>query len=224
MSDRLAAADGVVTRADRVLASIQEQIVSGQLAPGSKLNEEELAAAHGISRGPLREALRRLEARRLVELIPNAGTRVVCLADADLRSVYDTREALEGMATRLAAARRTSDEVASLHALLDDHEAQLARDPERYWQEEGDLDFHYRIARASRSPVLESMLCTDLYYLVRTYRRRTPGGEGRAKRALLEHRRIVDALAARDGELAELLMRRHVGAAGRLLNDRSEPD
>ena len=211
-------ANEAVTLADQTLQTIQSQIVGGELKPGSKLNEGELAAAHGISRGPLREAIRRLEARRLVEIVPNAGARVVCLSHAQLLAVYETREALEGMACRLAAQRIDATEVASLHALLDDHAQTLpnARSGQ-YLQEEGDFDFHYRVARASGNQILASMLCDDLYHLVRMYRRRTPAGAGRGREALDEHRRIVNALGAGDAELAEMLMRRHVSAARRLL-------
>ncbi len=218
MALTLAAAEAV-TLADQVLEIIQEQIVAGTLEPGTKLNEGELAAAHGISRGPLREAIRRLEARRLVEIVPNAGARVVCLSPKQLLAVYETREALEAAACRLAAQRIEPEEVASLHQLLDDHERRLPRNSTaQYHQEEGDFDFHYRIARASRNPILASMLCDDLYHLVRMYRRRTPAKAGRGRRALDEHRRIVDALGANDADLAELLMRRHVSAARQLLN------
>lgn len=216
-------ASTAVTLADRVLQTIQQQIVAGELAPGSKLNEGELAAAHGISRGPLREAIRRLEARRLVEIVPNSGARVVCLSYEQLVSVYETREALEGMACRLAAQRIARSEVESLHQLLDEHNSDLPDDSTaRYLQEAGDFDFHYRIARASGNEILASMLCDDLYHLVRMYRRRTPGDHGRGHRALDEHRRIVEALGSGDAELAELLMRRHVSAARALLRGRTE--
>lgn len=209
-----------VTLADQALEAIQAQIVAGELEPGSKLNEGELASAHGISRGPLREAIRRLEARHLVEIVPNAGARVVCLSHAQLLAVYETREALEGMACRLAAQRIDTEEVAALRALLDQHEYALGGDTQaRYLQEEGNFDFHYRIARASRNEILTSMLCDDLYHLVRMYRRRTPADHGRGRQALAEHRHIVDALGAGDAELAEMLMRRHVSAARYLLNE-----
>ncbi len=213
-------APAAITLADQALQAIQARIVSGELAPGTKLSEGELASEHGISRGPLREAIRRLEARRLVEVVPNAGATVVCLTHEQLLAVYETREALEGMACRLAAQRIEASEVAALHALLDQHEQALGGAAEaRYLQEEGDFDFHYRIARASRNEILASMLCDDLYHLVRMYRRRTPGDHGRGRQALAEHRHIVDALGAGDAELAELLMRRHVAAARYLLND-----
>lgn len=216
------AGTAAVTLADQALQAIQAQIVAGELAPGTKLNEGELAAAHGISRGPLREAIRRLEARRLVEIVPNAGASVVCLTQDQLLAVYETREALEATACRLAAERIEPEEVASLHALLDDHERGLPDDRgARYLQDEGDFDFHYRIARASRNPILASMLCDDLYHLVRMYRRRTPAEAGRGRRALDEHRRIVDALGAHDAELAEILMRRHVSAAQQLLRQQA---
>jgi len=206
-----------VTLADGALAAIQTRIVDGELAPGTKLVEEELAAAHGVSRGPLREALRRLQARRLVEVVPNVGARVVELSREELQAVYEAREALEGMACRLAATRIQTQEIDALRALLDTHQASLqAHTTQAYLQEEGNYDFHYRIAQASGNPVLVSMLCDDLYHVIRMYRRRMDASDGRSEQALSEHQQIVAALAAGDGELAELLMRRHVAAARQL--------
>lgn len=210
-------AGSAVTLADGALAAIQARIVDGELAPGTKLVEEELAAAHGVSRGPLREALRRLQARRLVEVVPNVGARVVELSREELQAVYEAREALEGMACRLAAARIQADEIEALRALLDTHQQSLqAHTTHAYLQEEGNYDFHYRIAQASGNPVLVSMLCDDLYHVIRMYRRRMDASDGRSEQALNEHQQIVAALAAGDGELAELLMRRHVAAARQL--------
>ena len=212
----------VVTLADGALAAIQTRIVEGDLAPGTKLVEEELAQAHGVSRGPLREALRRLQARRLVEVVPNIGARVVELSRSELQAVYEAREALEGMACRLVAQRiRAGDmrpgEIEALRQLLDSHGAEVQQHAEQpYLQEAGNYDFHYRIAQASGNPVLVSMLCDDLYHVIRMYRRRMDARHGRSEQALNEHQQIVAALAAGDAELAELLMRRHVSAARQL--------
>ncbi|RLA35756.1 MAG: GntR family transcriptional regulator, partial [Gammaproteobacteria bacterium] len=106
-----------VTISDRIFARIQKEIVEGVLKPGSKISEPELARAYGISRGPLREAIGRLEACHLVVRKANIGARVVSLSAEQLLEIYHVREALEGMAARLAATQMTDAEIADLTAL-----------------------------------------------------------------------------------------------------------
>ncbi len=201
-----------VTIADRIFARIQQEIVEGSLKPGSKISEPELARAYGISRGPLREAIGRLEACSLVVRKANVGARVVSLSAEQLLEIYHVREALEGMAARLAATAMSDAEVADLAALLAAHRQQVESDPSHaYLQKEGDLDFHYRVVQGSKNSRLIELLCNDLYHLVRLYRRQF-GEVSRAQRALVEHEHIVAAIADRDGEMAELLMRHHIRA------------
>lgn len=108
----------------------------------------------------------------------------------------------------------TAEEIASLKALLDNHEDSIAQQEGRaYFQKEGDLDFHYRIVQGSKNAKLQELLGDDLYQLVRMYRYQFSVSSSRPKRALKEHRQIVDAIEARDAELAEMLMRRHISAA-----------
>src|SRR5512139_1512668 len=97
----------VRTLADRALEQIETAIMKGDLGPGTRISEVLLARTFGISRGPLREAIRRLAGRGLLEVIPHVGARVVTLSLDDLREVFDIREVLEGMACRLAAERMT---------------------------------------------------------------------------------------------------------------------
>src|SRR5690606_23078002 len=147
------------TLADRVFARLQDDIVRGELPPGTKLGETELAARYGVSRGPLREAIRRLESRKLLERIPHVGTRVAVLDASDLAEIYRVREALEGMAARLAAENMTADEIAGLNDLLAQHEQQPGvQDDTAYFQSEGDLDFHYRIIQGSHNRALIDLL------------------------------------------------------------------
>jgi DNA-binding GntR family transcriptional regulator len=89
-----------------------------------------------------------------------------------------------------------------------------------YFQKEGDLDFHFRIVQGSKNAKLLEILGSDLYHLVRMYRYQFSVSSSRPKRALKEHRQIVDAIDARDPELAELLMRRHISAARRNIEDK----
>ena len=127
------------TAADRVFASLQDAIVRGDIPAGSRLGETELALRFGTSRGPLREALRRLESRHLVERTPHVGVRIATLEHTALIEIYYVREALEGMAARLAATHMSSDEVAGLKVLLAAHEADEALQADTaYFQQEGD--------------------------------------------------------------------------------------
>lgn len=202
------------TLADKVCEQIVTAIVVGEIPPGQKISEPELARTYGISRGPLREAIRRLEGLRLIERKPHVGARVVKLSLKELVEIYRVREALEGMACRMAAEFMPDDEIASLRALLDEHERNVEQlEGRSYFQKEGDLDFHYRIVQGSKNSKLLELLGSDLYHLVRMYRYQFSVSSSRPKRALKEHRQIVDAIEARDPELAEMLMRRHISAA-----------
>lgn len=202
------------TLADMAAHRLAQSIVTGELAQGQKLNEAELAESLGMGRGPLREALRQLEGMRLVKRIPNAGARVVVLDRKTLSDLYAVREALEGLACRLAAAQMPDEEIAQLASLLDRHEEQIRKQGGKmYAQDEGDLDFHYQIVRGSRNQMLMDLLGSEQYQLLRMCRYRTSRNAQRTKPALNQHRQIVEALANRDGELAELLMRRHIQGA-----------
>ncbi|MFG6157170.1 GntR family transcriptional regulator [Halomonas sp. 1390] len=209
-----AATPEVRTLAERVFNQLQDAIVRGELAPGSKITEPGLSRAYGISRGPLREAMRRLESHRLIQRVPHVGARVVQLSMKELLELFDLREALESMAARLAAEHMTPEEIAGLREVLSVHERQAdLRRGEAYYQREGDLDFHYQIVLGSHNKMLMGLLCDDLYYLVRLYRTQFSASGTRPQRAFVEHHRIVDAIEAGDAELAELLMRRHVSAS-----------
>lgn len=202
------------TLADIATHRLAQSIVTGELAQGQKLNEAELAESYGMGRGPLREALRHLEGMRLVTRVPNAGARVVVLDRKTLSDLYAVREALEGMACRIAATQMTDDEIAQLSKLLDRHEAQIKKQGGKvYAQKEGDLDFHYQIVRGSRNQMLMDLLGSEQYQLLRMCRYRTSRNAERTGPALQQHRQIVAALAQRDGELAEILMRRHIQGA-----------
>ena len=202
------------TIASRLTEELTDAIVTGEIAAGEKISEPNLANRYDVSRGPLREAIRRLEGRGLVRHVPHAGVRVVTLGLDEVVELYAIREALEGMAARLAADHMSDTEIEAVRELLDEHEVAVQKSEGReYFQQEGDLDFHYRIVMASGNQKLIALLCGELYHLVRMHRYRSSRTASRPQRALTEHRRILDAVAERDGELAELLMRRHLGGA-----------
>lgn len=204
------------TLSENVFRRIQAAIVKGDIAPGSKISEPELARTYGISRGPLREAIHRLEGQRLLVRVPHVGARVVALNAAELIELYEIRESLEGMACRLAAERMSDQQIGELRRVLDTHERDAAfQAGVGYYQQEGDYDFHYRIIQGAGNSTLTKMLCGELYQLVRMYRIQFSATPNRPRQAFAEHHRILDAIAERDGELAELLMRRHIGASKR---------
>lgn len=204
----------IMTRADEAFDCLQTAIVKGELAPGEKIGEVELCARFNLTRGPLREALGRLESRGLLVRRPHAGVKVVSMSAEELLELYRIREVMEGLAARQAAERMPEDEIRALQATLDSHEHLIEQAKgQAYYQAEGDYDFHHRIATGSRNTKLAQMLLGDLYYMVRMYRYRLSTSAGRPHMALEEHRRIVEAIARRDGELAEFLMKRHINAA-----------
>ncbi len=203
-----------LTVSDRVFEALQEAIVRGEIPPGSRVGETELALRFGTSRGPLREALRRLESRKLVERTPHVGIRIASLSHEALIELYYLREALEGMAARLAALNMNSAEVAGLKDLLAEHLRDEALQTDTaYFQQGGDLDFHYRIIHGSHNTALIQLLIGDLYHRIRMYRYQFSGYANRPQKAYGEHQRIVEAIEAGDGDLAEILMRRHVSSA-----------
>lgn len=205
---------------DVVAERIEAAIISGQLEPGSRLSEQGLAASLGVSRGPLREAIRRLEGRKLLERTPNIGVRVAALSLKDLNDVLQVREALEGMACRLAAQNMTDPEIAELKSLLGKHEQQKSvREGKGYYQESKDFDFHFRIVTGSRNERLSQILLGDLYYLLRVYRYKSSTKPGRAMEALKEHKAIVTALEQHDPDAAERAMREHLHNARRYVEE-----
>ena len=196
---------------DVVTERLEAAIVNGELAPGSRLSEQGLALSMGVSRGPLREAIRRLEGRKLVQRTTNIGVHVTQLTGNDLSDLLVVREALEGMACGLAASAMTDAELADLDRLLGDHgEQESVRNGTGYYQQSPDFDFHFRIVSASRNERLIHMLCHDLYDLLRVYRYKSSRFSGRATAAFDEHLRIAAALRARDPEAAEAAMRAHI--------------
>ncbi len=201
------------TQADRAFDLLEADIVSGRLPMGAKLGEEMLAARLGVSRGPLREALRRLEGRSLVVRTARSGVRVVSLSEDDLVELYEVRGSLEGLAARLAAERGSDAEFAELADLLERQRVRSkSNDDTDYAQGIERDDFHFRIALVSGSSRLQKLLCGDLYSLIRLCRYKTWSIPGQRK-SHSDHERILEAIQNRDGELAELLMRRHVGVA-----------
>ncbi|WP_260260761.1 GntR family transcriptional regulator [Vibrio intestinalis] len=206
------------TKSVTLTESLIEAIVNGDLAQGCKISEPELAKHYQVSRGPLREAIMRLEGLGLIERIAHVGARVITLTPEKLVELYAVREALEGMAARLAARHIQQDEILALELLLTQHSNHIEQvEGASYFQQQGDFDFHYRIIKASRNQKLIGLLCDELYHLLRMYRYQSPRAQSRPKEALAEHQFILQAIRNRDEELAEMLMRRHISGSRKLI-------
>ena len=202
-------AEQAVTSADKTFLQLRVDIVEGAIPAGSKLSETELSTKYQVSRAVIREAINRLESCHLVERKANVGARIVSLTPEGLIQLYQVREALEGMAARLAAKNMSDEEIADLTALLDNH-FQTVKDGESYYQEAGDLDFHYRIILGSKNQHLIEVLVNGISHLIRMYRVQLGMAGPRVTTAFDEHKHVVQAIANRDEELAEMLMRRHI--------------
>lgn len=198
-----------ITAADKTFFQLRKDIVEGEILAGSKLSETELSTKYSVSRAIIREAINRLESSNLVERKANVGARVVALTAEGLVELYQVRESLEGMAARLAAKNMTDEEIEDLNNLLTSHFSKV-KDGESYYQEAGDVDFHYRIILGSKNSHLISMLINGIYHLVRMYRVQLGMAGPRVTTAFDEHKHIVQAICNRDQELAEMLMRRHI--------------
>ncbi|SEL79458.1 DNA-binding transcriptional regulator, GntR family [Bosea lupini] len=197
------------TLGEEVFGRILELIYSTELAPGMVVNESVLATRFGVSRGPVREAIRRLQGIQLVSREPFLRARVVSLSAQAILELFQMREALEGYACRLAAQRMSEAEI---DALIADLEAAHSGQPP---PEAARFDFHERVVRASGNNRIIDSLCGDLYHLLRIYRRISGAVPERKELAFTEHWQILRAIKMRDGALAESLMRSHVERAGR---------
>jgi DNA-binding GntR family transcriptional regulator len=173
-----------------------------------RLDEKRLAAELGVSRTPVREALARLEHEGLVRIMPRRGVYIVRKSKAEIIEMIKIWAALESMAARLSCEQATDKEIASLRALFSHFED---TDEVRFHLNEysvANLRFHQRIIELSHSPLLTSM-AEGLLAHVRAIRTRSLGEEDRAERSIVDHMQIIEALEARDAELAERLVRTH---------------
>ncbi|MEI7429038.1 MAG: GntR family transcriptional regulator [Betaproteobacteria bacterium] len=196
---------------DDTVAQLEALIMRGELQPGDRLPEQQLADRLGVSRGPLREAIRTLEGRRLLERIPHAGVRVVQLSIDDLEQLLVMREALEGMACRQAAEQMTANEIRQLRETAVRIEKLITEGSLVMFENQLDADFHLQIAIGSRNQWIRRLLCEDLYSLLRLYRLhavRQP--DNIALVTAKAHHEIIDHIHARDADAAEQSMRKHV--------------
>ncbi|AHV92448.1 GntR family transcriptional regulator [Bordetella holmesii] len=194
---------------DVVYQRMLDSIYAGALAPGSVINEVELAREFGVSRGPVREAVRRLQGIQIVTREPYTKARVVTMTAASALELFQVRMGLEGVACFLATQRMSDAEIEHLQRDLESHQ----RGRTGHEQPDRHFDLHERIVRASGNQRIITALCDDLYHLLRIYRRHSGSVLERKDDALEEHWQIVRAISRRDARLAESLMRSHIERA-----------
>ncbi|MGS1110446.1 GntR family transcriptional regulator [Achromobacter anxifer] len=203
--------------ADVVFDQVLDAIYQGRLAPGSVINEVALAQEFGVSRGPVREAVRRLQGIQLITREPYIKARVVTLSAESALELFQMRMALEGVACNLATRRMSDDEIAQLLAELEQDRQRRLEAANGGASAPRVFDFHERIVRASGNNRIINALCGDLYHLLRVYRRHSGTVLERKDDAYAEHWQILRAIRARDAELAESLMRSHIERAAQHL-------
>ena len=191
-----------------VFESLREAILSQQLEPGERMMEIQLAEEMGVSRTPVREAIRKLELEGLVVMIPRKGAYVAGLSLKDVAEVFEIRRVLEGLAAELAVDRITDDELENLERYL----VKIAEDIERSDLNkvvETDTDFHTLLYQASRNQRLAQII-NNLREQIQRFRATSLSHPGRMKEALEEHRKIVEAISSRDSETARRLAQEHI--------------
>jgi DNA-binding GntR family transcriptional regulator len=192
---------------------IRSGIVSGELARGDRLREAELAERIGVSRTPVREALRRLDAEGLVDFTPNRGASVTAWNERELDDLYELRALLESYAARLAAARISADALARLTDLAEEMRSLAdagSQTADKLTELNG--EFHLTITRASGNAYIEGLVkgFIDVPLVYRTFKQYSPD---RLQASMFHHDELVAALGARDGAWAESVMRSHILAA-----------
>lgn len=206
--------------ADVVARRLAQAILSGDLPPGTRLREQNLAKSFSVSRTPVREALILLSASGLAHLEPNRGATVLQLTAADVSEVYHLRAVLESESAALAAGRITP-EVTVLLFKICDRMSELREAPASE-QLAADTEFHYTIAEASGSSRLHALVrqVSAIPVAYRSAIAYTGADMGEAER---QHRGIAGAIRRQDHGEARRLMRSHVEWAGRLAVDRLQP-
>ena len=199
-----------ISLADQVFEHIETDILSGKYQKGENLTESKLSQELGVSRTPIREALRRLEQEHLIEEAPK-GMVVVGIGEKDLADIFEIRAALEGKAAALAAKNYTDEQMNIIREALEFQEFYLGKqDPDRI--KSMDSRFHETIYKMSGSTIFYDVLM-PLHKKILKYRKASVTDSSRAAASVAEHRAIYEALLAGDAKLAEKLTCEHLSNA-----------
>ena len=205
---------------NRIYASLREAITSMNIyddAAQLRLDERELSEKLAISRTPIREALARLEQEGLVRIVPRKGVYIVRKTKAEILEMITVWAALESMAARLIIERASDEEIASLRKLFATfQDGQLQAKIDEY--SDTNIEFHQTLLKLSRCQLLQDM-ADQLFVHLRSIRARTIAEGERAKRSIIDHLHIIEALEARDTERAEHLVREHTLNLGKHIEE-----
>lgn len=201
---------------EKAYAAIRDMILDGAVKPGDHLSEEHLSVAIGVSRTPVRDALRRLEADYFVSIKANRGARVRGWDSEDVDDLFQLRALLEGFAVRLAAERSTPAHVAELRRQIATIDRALAAKPEPDIEQflRANARFHQIICEAAGNSRLSDMIAALVAQAV-VVRTANVYSKKDLERSNAHHREMTDAIEAHDGGLAELVMRTHILTAGK---------
>ena len=198
-------------RGEHAYRRIRAAIQAGELKPGERLREMELAKTIGLSRTPVREALARLESEGLVAHDASRGIMVAELDYSMVTELYYMREVLEGTAARLTARHASEVEISILEDLCCQYEA-ASKTGDEAMLAASNRRFHDTLYRCSHNRYLVNML-TVLHDALSLLGSTTLRSKERAAETLQEHRAVVDAVKGRDADAAELALRKHIRAA-----------
>jgi DNA-binding GntR family transcriptional regulator len=203
---------------ERLFERMRTHIIEGRFAPGQRLVEADLTEQFGISRGPLREAVRRLAAEGLVDITHNRGARVKRLDHGEVIALYEVREVMEGLAARLAAERASTAERKEIKSVFDEMAKALKANDVRGYIGLNSR-FHALIMQAARNPALDSAL-TRLQTPVLRVQFESMMTRDVVNESFEEHRGIVEAIAGKNAEQAERLMRHHIRRSREMISQR----
>ena len=207
-----------VSLADQVFDQLEADILSGKYARGTMFTEMKLCEELGVSRTPVREALKRLEQEHIIES-SGKGMIVLGITDNDARVLFAIREKVEGLAAAACAGSISDEQISGLRENLELQEFYLSkRDSEKI--KELDSEFHRKIYEASGSVVYSDTLL-PLINKLQKVRKASLENEARAEKSIEEHRAILKAISAHDGKAAEAAMILHAKNAGDYFNERA---
>lgn len=206
-----------LNRQGRVIAEMRRRIISGELSAGVNLSELALAEDFGVSRTPVREALKQLQTEGLVEIRPRVGTFVTAPSRREITELFEMKELLEGAAARLLAHRGHVPELDLLRNNLEQADAAVAReDRSRY--AELVQEFHDLLIQGADNTKLEAHYRTLMNQLAYSRLVNTSLSQpGRPMQSDQEHHRVLELVISKDGDSAERVMREHVRASRRAL-------
>lgn len=195
----------------RVFQTIRDGILSGKYKENDELRENTIGKELGVSRTPVREALRQLELEGLVTIVPNKGAYVTGISQKDVWDIYMIRSLLEGLCARWAAENISEEQMDELEEAILLSEFQLKKtsgfNPEQVTALDG--RFHAILYEASGSRMLSHVL-TDFHNYVQNARKFSIVSEERARKSIREHRQILRAIRDRDADMAEQLANEHI--------------